>query len=168
MTSKSIPRIAFRIDLGRQTKQGATACAHHFLVEVMWFEKRRDTPRHHVTFLWIDDDVSVERRTMMVSTVTSLALESMRGDAELREERRGKRLGGAPACGTYDEHLTRLMMEAPVPLSRGIHQAVQAHCTKREQLEMFTMRVAVWQLRCLYHRAGTDVPQLQSTFGAVE
>ena len=175
LTSRKVPRTAFTVQLGRQTLRSATACAHYFLVEVMWLEKRRDTPRHHVTFLWTDTDNTNTDEVVVVvgggevercSTVTSLAMEAMRGDAELREERRGKRLGGAPSLGTYEDHSSRLLLEPPVPPVRGIYYlAVTAQCTERAQLERFTVRVAVWQLRCLCHRAGTEMPQLQATFG---
>lgn len=155
---RPIPRVAFRLYLGPQSTRSAALFAHHFLVETMWLERRRDTPRHHVTFLWEQDAKAANAdaasvsgpRTRRASSISSLAFESMRGDADLREERRLKGVGGAAASDSYLDALIRLL-EAPVsPPAGGVRIAIEADCQTAERLERFTARVVQWELRHLY------------------
>jgi hypothetical protein len=167
--SRPIPRVAFRIQLGQQTTRSAALFAHHFLVETMWLERRRNTPRHHVTFMWEDADAAHAvaaadvPRPHRASSIASLAFESMRGDADLREERRLKGVGGAAASDSYLDALIRLL-EAPVsPPAGGVRIAVEANCETAERLERFTARVVQWELRHLYSSRADLVGDITSS-----
>ena len=84
LAPKAIPRLAIHIDLGEQSHYNATLCAHYFLVEAMWFERRRDTPRHHITFVW----QQVDDRSEDNVNVSHLARVNQRG-LEIRCEKTG-------------------------------------------------------------------------------
>lgn len=165
-----IPRVAFYVELGVQTAESATLMAHHFLVEVMWLERRKDTPRHHVTLTWHEraagcgdgddahDAAAAVAASMSVSEITvarkatipALALETLRGDAELRQERVERGVGGAAAASTYAAAIAQLLSAPAVAPSPGVRIAVRAQCDTRARLEHFTARCVEWQLRWLY------------------
>ena len=158
LSANCIPPVAFRIHLGRQTAHTAAVCAQHFLVEVMWLEKRRDTPHHHVAFLWTDvgdgGTEGEEKTEKRCANISSAALGKLRG-----EMKRGG-LGGAPAVSSCLERLPQLMAAGGEPASRRIRLALQAVCMERGHLEQLTMRVGLWQLRCLCRAAGSEIPLL--------
>lgn len=142
-----IPRTCFRVWLGRvASRRRAAELAHHFLVEVLFLERRRDTPRHHVVLEWEDLE---ERGERCVSSVSSLQVEHVRGDPEAKARRRaalGTRETGASSEALVPEWL-RLMALPAEPPNRSIRGApVLLDCSTVPLLEAATARTVAWQL----------------------
>jgi hypothetical protein len=139
-----IPRVAFTLRLGDQASlQRVAEMAHHFLVETMWFEQRRDTPRHHVTLVWRDAD-SVQRE----AAIAAREMEASRGDPELKARRRAEQhireTGATMEC--FVPVWLRLLQRPAEPPNRSIRLVCIAECDTLEKLEAFAARVVQWEL----------------------
>jgi hypothetical protein len=85
--SVTIPRVAFFFTFEEpMSDRRAAEYLHHFVVEILWTERRRDQPRHHVTVKWRADCQSEWK----MGSVSSLQLENLRGDRERKTRLREK------------------------------------------------------------------------------
>jgi hypothetical protein len=82
-TSTRIPRIAFHLSIAPTNLQKVVEMVHHFLVETMWTERRRDMPRHYLFVMWQDEMSGC----LLEASISSRQIEHVRGDAKLREKR---------------------------------------------------------------------------------
>jgi hypothetical protein len=139
-----VPRVAFTLCLGDQpSPQRVAEMAHHFLVETMWFEQRRDTPRHHVTLAWRDAD-GVQRE----AAIAAREMEASRGDPELKARRRAEQhireTGATMEC--FVPVWLRLLQRSAEPPNRSIRLVCVADCDSLDKLEAFAARVVQWEL----------------------
>ncbi len=142
-----VPRVAYRLSLGQGLSVERVAeLAHHFLVECMWFEQRRDTPRHHVTLCWTTSE-GEERE----ASVSSKAMEDVRGDRELKAQRRSvqkiKETGATMEC--FVPQWLALLSQPSQPANRSIKLLCCHKCESVEQLEVLTAAVVRWELQHL-------------------
>ncbi len=139
-----IPRVAFRLRLADcASLQQAAEFAHHFLVETMWFEQRRDTPRHHVTLAWRGADGEARE-----ASISARAMEEIRGDPELKARRRAelhiRESGATMEC--FVPVWLRLLQRPAEPPNRSIRLRCEADCSSLALLERFAARVVQWEL----------------------
>lgn len=111
----------------------------------MWFELRRDTPRHHVTLRWRADGREHD------ASICSLAMTSYRGDVAAKQQRRAPGLGRE--TGATMAHFVpvwqRLLVSPAAAPNRSARIHCEGDCASLEKLEIFTATVVQWQLRHL-------------------
>lgn len=133
----SVPRVAFELDLRPLPLEPAARLVHHFVVEVLWPERRRDTPRHHVCVRWAGG----------AGCVTARDVEALRGGDRVRERRaqQGSKVTGVTWAALGPEWLRLLQLERDAAPNRSIRR----HCAfagDAEELERFVAGVVRWQL----------------------
>jgi len=141
-----IPRIAFNLNCGAQTLSSVAHMAHFFLVEVMWFEQRRDTPRHHVSFTWLD--INATNKQLREASLSALSFEQIRSDAKLRKERKLQGVGAAATTVSYLQVWETLLKNDIVEsINQSIVYSCNLDCSTIALLENNTARILQWELK---------------------
>ena len=142
-----IPRVVFTLRCGLQSLASVAQYVHHFIVEVLWLEQRRDTPRHHVRIEWLDVEAGGTPRS---ASLAALTVEHVRTDAGLRAERAARGIGAAATslsyAGVWEKMLCANLKDV---VNRGIRLAAVVDCSTTTLLRHNTARVVQWQLAWL-------------------
>lgn len=138
--SGKVPRCAFFLNFdGMALDDKVLRLVHHFIVEVMYVEKRRETPRHHVTVCCSDQK----------GCVTALDLEDLRSTLRRKHKKDGKVLGITYAV-LEPEWKCLLQLKRDITPNRSIR--LQASFSMdvsdggSDALEQFTAHIVRWQL----------------------
>jgi hypothetical protein len=145
--ARRIPRVAFRLHLADHVSLLQVAeFAHHFLVETMWFQQRRDTPRHHVTLQWRGADGKAHE-----ASVSAREMEACRSDPARKARRRAEQhiceTGATMEC--FVPVWLRLLARPAEPPNRSIRLRCEVDCDSLDKLERFAASVVQWELRQL-------------------
>lgn len=145
--ARRIPRCHFilRFPAWRLDDERLVRLVHHFIVETMFTERRRDIPRHHVTVVALDD---------VSGCVTAKDVEELRSTLRrelINGEMKKNRVLGV-TFATWAPHWRRLLQ---LPAREAPNRSIKLEASfllldgGEEGFARFTAAVVQWELDCL-------------------